>query len=274
MTAGAARVRASSAWTLAAWMTVLLVAAFALVPLAVMLMMSFSSSEFVRFPPPGLSLRWYESYFARADWMDATLRSLGIGVAVAAFAVVLGVPASLAIDRLGRRGAQAAIAVAILPIVLPPVVVAVAMYMTFAKLGLIGTRSGIVAGHLMLALPFVILTTTAALRRLDPSLARAARSLGAGRWRVALTVTLPLVRPGIVSGALLAFLTSFDELLIALFVGSPETRTLPRRMWEGVRAEFDPTIAAASAIVVLGTLVLAGLAFAAMRLGGPRRARP
>ncbi|MBL8581769.1 MAG: ABC transporter permease [Rhizobiaceae bacterium] len=261
--------------SLSAWSARILVAAvflFSVLPLAVMLMMSFSSSEFVRFPPPSFSLRWYENYFTRTDWIESTLRSLWIGATVTAIAVLLGVPASLGIAKLGQRSADAALALATLPIVLPPVVIAVAMYMTFSSVGLVGTRTGIVLGHLTLAIPFVVLTTLASLRRLDPELVRAALSLGASRTRVTFTVTLPIIRPGILAGALFAFLASFDELMISLFVGNPEIRTLPRRMWEGVRSEFDPTVSAASAVVILATLVVVGFAFAVNALA--RRRRP
>lgn len=248
------------AWAARIWIAVVLV--FSVLPILIMLMMSFSSSEFVRFPPPSYSLRWYESYFSSTDWVESSLRSVWIGLVVSGAAVLLGVPASLGIDRLGRRSANALLAFVTLPIVLPPIVIAVAMYMSFSSFGLVGTRSGIVLGHLTLAIPFVILTTLASLRKIDPELARAALSLGAGRLRVVFTVTLPLIRPGIVSGAFLAFLTSFDELMISLFIGNPEIRTLPRRMWEGVRSEFDPTITAASTVVVLATLFIAICAWA------------
>lgn len=242
------------------------VLAFSIVPLAIMLMMSLSSSEFVRFPPPSLSLRWYESYLSRTDWVESTWRSVWIGLVVAALAVLLGVPASLGIDRLGKRGTAVALAFVTLPIVLPPVVIAVAMYMTFSGIGLVGTRTGIVLGHLTLAIPFVVLTTLASLRKLPPELPMAALSLGASRTRVIFTLTLPLIRPGILSGAFFAFLTSFDELMISLFIGSPEIRTLPRRMWEGVRSEFDPTVSAASTVVVVATLLIAACAWALSRL--------
>lgn len=247
-----------------------LVVAFALLPLGIMFMMSFSSSEFVRFPPPGYSLRWYEAYFSSGDWVEATVRSLLLGLVVSALSVLLGVPASLAINRMGGRSANAALALATLPIILPPVVIAVAMYMAFSKLGLAGTYAGLVVGHLTLALPFVVFTTLAALRGLGPEYYRAGLSLGASRTRVVMTVVLPMIRPGILSGALLAFLTSFDELLISLFVGNPTIRTLPRRMWDGVRSEFDPTIAAASTVVVAFILIVA-LAVAGLSRLGQRR---
>ncbi len=232
-----------------------LVVAFALLPLGIMFMMSFSSSEFVRFPPPGYSLRWYEAYFNSGDWVEATIRSLVLGVVVSALSVVLGVPASLAIDRMGGRSANATLAVVTLPIILPPVVIAVAMYMTFSKLGLVGTYAGLVVGHLTLALPFVVFTTLASLRGLGPEYYRAGLSLGASRTRVVMTVVLPMIRPGILSGAQLAFLTSFDELLISLFIGNPTIRTLPRRMWDGVRSEFaaEATAGRASAAAAVRT---------------------
>lgn len=255
----------------AAWIMAGATVGFALIPIGVMLLMSFSSSEFVRIPPPGFSLEWYETYLGRADWIEATWRSIRLGAIVTALSVLAGVPAAVALAAARPAWMRAAMALVTLPIILPPIVVAVAMYMTFTRYGIVGSEAGIVAGHLAIALPFVILTTLASLRGLDPELVRAARSLGAGRLRVFATVTLPLARPGIVSGAILAFLTSFDELLIALFIGSSTTRTLPRRMWEGIRSEFDPTVAAASAIVVLGTAILALLV---MRLQGRAPALP
>lgn len=234
---------------------------FSILPIAIMFMMSFSSSEFVRFPPPSFSLKWYAAYFSSTDWIEVTLRSIWIGFVVSLGAVLIGVPASIGVNHLGTRAANAAMAIVIMPIVLPPVVVAVAMYMYFAEIGLVGTQAGIIIGHLVLATPFVILTTLASLRRLDAELVKAALSLGATRKRVFFMVILPLIRPGIISGAFFAFLTSFDELMIALFIGNPETRTLPRRMWEGIHAEFDPTIAAASTLVVVVTVLLVACAW-------------
>lgn len=255
-------------WAAQIWVAIVLV--FSVLPIAIMLMMSFSSSEFVRFPPPSFSLKWYEAYFSSTDWTDASLRSVWIGLLVSLGAVLVGVPASIGIERLGRRSANAAVAVITLPIVLPPVVVALAMYMSFSGVGLVGTRAGIILGHLVLATPFVVLTTLASLRKIDPELTKAALSLGASRKQVMFTVTLPLIKPGIVSGAFFAFLTSFDELMISLFLGSPEIRTLPRRMWEGVRAEFDPTISAASTLVVVATILIVACAWVVSALARPR----
>ena len=251
------------------WLWVALVVIFTLAPLGIMLMMSFSSSEFVRFPPPGFSLRWYRAYFASADWIDATLRSLWIGASVAGLSVLLGVPASLGIQRLGPVAGNLVLGLTTLPIILPPVVIAIAMYMAFSSLGLAGSVFGILFGHLTLGLPFVVLTTLAALNKMDPQYPMAARSLGSGKLRVFFTVTLPIIRPGILSGALFAFLTSFDELMIALFVGSSETRPLPRRMWEGVKSEFDPTISAASTFVVLTILALVAIVILSRRILRP-----
>ncbi|WP_108661598.1 ABC transporter permease [Acuticoccus kandeliae] len=249
-----------------------LVLLFVLAPIAVVVMMSFSTSEFIRFPPPGYSLRWFLNFFSRADWTEALGRSIRIGLIVTAAAVALGVPGALALAALPRRLGATGAALATLPILMPPIVLALAMYMNFSGLGLVGTELAIILGHLCLALPFVLLTTLASLKGIDPSLARAAQASGAGPVRVLLTITVPLATPGIVAGATLGFLTSFDELLIALFVGNSTTRTLPRRMWEGIRSEFDPTVAAASTVVVVGTVAI-GLLFLAFRSAWRARAR-
>lgn len=247
---------------------------FTLLPLGIMLMMSFSSSEFVRFPPPGYSMRWYQAYLASNDWIEATLRSVYIALVVSGLSVLIGVPASLGISRMGQAAANALLGLTTLPIVLPPVVIAIAMYMTFSRIGITGTVLGIVLGHLTLGLPFVVLTTLASLKKLDGQFLLAARSLGASSRRIFFTVTLPIIRPGILSGAFFAFLVSFDELLIALFIGSSETRTLPRKMWEGIRSEFDPTIAAASTFVVLASLGIVAAYWLARRAVRPRRNTP
>ncbi|RAI03588.1 ABC transporter permease [Acuticoccus sediminis] len=254
-----------------AWSVAALVLVFVLAPLAVVVMMSFSTSEFVRFPPPGYGLEWFRNFLGRDDWTGAALRSVKIGAIVTVLAVAIGVPGALSLAALPRRLGAVAAALTTLPILMPPIVLALAMYMSFTRYGLAGTELGIVLGHLCLALPFVLLTTLATLRGIDPNLARAAQTLGAGRARVAFTVTIPLAMPGILAGAVLAFLTSFDELLIALFVGNSTTRTLPRRMWEGIRSEFDPTVAAASTVVV-GATVLIGLVFLIARSAWKARA--
>jgi putative spermidine/putrescine transport system permease protein len=218
--------------------------------------LSFSSASYMSFPPPGLSLRWYANFFGRSDWLDAAWLSVWIGCAVMALATLLGVPAAIAIVRARFRGKALLIGFIVSPVIAPVIIVAIGIYFFYARLGLVGNPVGLVIAHTCLAVPFVVINVAAALQGFDERLERAAMNLGATPWHTFWQVTFPIIRPGIFAGALFAFISSFDELVVALFVSGSTAVTLPRKMWDSIRFEIDPTIASVSTILIVLTAAL------------------
>jgi len=218
--------------------------------LLVVFPMSLSSAPYLQFPPPGFSWQWYERYLNDPQWIDATVRSLQIGAATATLALALGVPLSFGLVRGKFPGRQMLDRLSMAPIIVPTIIFAVAIYGVFAKLKLIGEWYGLVLAHTVLALPFVVLVMVAGLRDFDRSIEQAAEGLGASRWRTLWRVTLPLLRPSLISAGLLAFINSFDEVVVALFL-SGARMTLPKKMFDNILMEIDPTIAAVSVMQIL-----------------------
>lgn len=228
---------------------------YLILPILIVVPMSFSASRFLQFPPPGLSLRWYARYLGDAEWIGATLRSLLVAGLVTAICTVLGTMAALGLVRGTFRGKQLVNSLIVSPMIVPVIIVAIALYFFYAPfkawgMPLIGTVPGLVIAHSLLALPLVVINVSATLKGFDRNLELASQSLGAGPLVTFRRITLPLIRPGIVSGALFAFITSFDELVIAIFISGSTARTLPVKMWEGIRLEIDPTIAAVSTLLI------------------------
>ncbi len=223
---------------------------FLMLPLLVVFPISLSSAAYMQFPPPGLSWQWYERYFDDPQWIDATVRSLYIGAATAILALALGVPLAFSLVRTKFIGRVLVDRLALAPLIVPTIILSVSLYGLFARLKLIGEWYGLVVAHTVLALPFVVLVMSAGLRDFDRGLEQAAEGLGASRTRTLLRVTLPLLRPSLVSAGLLAFLSSFDELVVALFLAGPNM-TLPKKMFDNILMEIDPTIAAVSVMQIL-----------------------
>lgn len=225
-------------------------------PLVIIVILAFSDSPFLKFPPTGFSLRWFENFFSRQDWIDAAWNSVQVGILTMILATLAGSMAAIVLVRSRFRGRGLLFGLMMSPVVVPVIVLAIAIYFVFAPLGLVGTRAGLVLAHSVLAMPFVIIVVSGALQGTDISLERAARTLGAPPISAFLRITLPAIRPAVITGAFFAFLASFDELVIALFIAGTGSRTLPKRMWEGIREEIDPTIAAVAAMLIAMTLVL------------------
>jgi ABC-type spermidine/putrescine transport system permease subunit II len=223
---------------------------FLMLPLLVVFPISLSSAPYMQFPPPGLSWQWYDRYFDDPQWIDATWRSLYIGGATAVLALALGVPLAFSLVRGRFRGRALIDRLALAPVIVPTIILSVAVYGLFAKLRLIGAWYGLVLAHTVLALPFVVLVMGAGLRDFDRALEQAAEGLGAGRWQTLSRITLPLLRPSLVSAGLLAFISSFDELVVALFLAGANM-TLPKKMFDNILMEIDPTIAAVSVMQIL-----------------------
>lgn len=223
---------------------------FLMLPLVVVFPISLSSAAYMQFPPPGFSWQWYERFLDDPQWIDATVRSLYIGVATAVFALVLGVPLAFVLVRAKFFAKALVDRLALAPLIVPTIILSVSVYWLFAKLKLIGEWYGLAIVHTVLALPFVVLVMSAGLRDFDRALEQAAEGLGASRVSILLRVTLPLLKPSLVSAGLLAFLSSFDELVVALFLAGPNM-TLPKKMFDNILMEIDPTIAAVSVMQIL-----------------------
>jgi putative spermidine/putrescine transport system permease protein len=235
-----------------------LVLLYLVAPVLIVIPMSFSAAKYLSFPPPGLSLQWYENFFARSDWTSATIQSIRVAFMVMVLSTVLGVAASLALVRASFPGKEIVNLIIVSPLVVPAIIVAIAIYGLYVQLRLVQTFWGLVLAHTVLAIPYVIVNVSATLRGFDIRLEQAAQSLGANGWQTFRHVTLPLISPGIFAGAVFAFIASFDELIVALFIAGARGRTLPMRMFEGLRMEIDPTIAAVSSMLItFSVLVLA-----------------
>ncbi|MQA82277.1 MAG: ABC transporter permease subunit [Streptosporangiales bacterium] len=240
------------------WFTYLLAAVvgFVLVaPTIVVVGMSVTAGGLLSFPPKGFSLRWYDKLLGSPAWIEGMLTSLQIAVLTTILATVLGTMAAVAIVRGRFRFARAVNAFLFSPMIVPVVVIALGMYLTYGRVHISGSVTGLVVAHTTLAIPFVVINVAAGLRTVDWDLVLAARSLGAGPLQTFMRVIAPLVLPSILAGALFAFMTSWDELVIAIFLSSPLVKTLPVVMWEQVRSYVDPTIAAVATMLTVVTIV-------------------
>lgn len=224
-------------------------------PIVVVALLSFSSASYLTFPPPAFGVRWYRNYLESRDWLAATWLSIEVGGAVVVVSTVLGTAAALGLARLPRFARMMATGLILSPLVVPGIIVAIGAYYAFARYGLVGTPVGLVAAHTCFAVPFVVTSVGTSLAGFDRRLEMAALSLGATPFGTFRQVTLPLIRPGVIVGALFAFITSFDELIVSLFLSGASAVTLPRRMWEDLRYALDPTIAAVSTLTILVTVV-------------------
>lgn len=241
--------RGSRSWILSVFC--IAVVAMLLLPVLVFPPMAFSSSNFLEFPPRGYSLRWMETYFTSPNWTDATMRSFGIAMVAAILATIIAGTAAFGVARSKSRIGSVAFMAFMLPMIIPNIVIAVALFYLFAQLGLVATNSGIALGHTLTALPvvFVIILTT--FKNYDWGLEQAAATLGASRMATVRRVTLPLVKGSVVAAFLFGFLHSFEELTIALFVGGGVRQTLPKQMWDDILLQVSPTLAAASVVILL-----------------------
>ena len=241
----------SHLWAIIGTIFVALVMFYLLFPGVVVIIMSFSSGTFLEFPPSSLSLQWYASFFSDPSWTDAAWTSIQIGFAVAIFSTVVGTLAAYGLVRVGSRVRGAATMVLLTPITFPVIVVGIATYLGLVNLGLIGTKIGIVLAHSIGAIGYVVVIVSATLANFDQRLEQAARSMRAGPFQTFMRVTLPLIKPGVIGGAGFAFIHSFLGGVISSPVNGLSIRTLPLKMWENMRHQIDPTIAAVASLLVL-----------------------
>ncbi len=229
---------------------------FLIAPIIAVMPLSINDSEFLTYPLRGFTTRWYEAVFASDKWRIAVVNSFLIGLPAAFIATVLGTLAAIGLSMADFRGKAAITTLLLSPLVVPIVIVAVGLYFFFAPFGLTQSYTGLIIAHAALGAPFPVVTVSAALASFDRNLARAAASLGAPPLTVFRRIMLPLVAPGVASGALFAFAISFDEVVTVLLLGAPHQRTIPREMFSGLRDSFNPTIAAVAVMLTLLAVLL------------------
>ncbi len=238
------------------WGVVALTLAFLLLPVLIMIPVSFTESSRMAWPPEGFSLKWYEAIFSSQIWTQAAVRSLIVAVASATLALLIGTPAAFAIARQNLPAKTLLLAIILSPLIMPRIVIAVALFYLYAQIGMVGTYAGLILGHTILAVPYVVITVIAVQKQYDPRYDQAAWSLGARPAQTLRRVTLPLIRGGLLSAFLFAMITSFDELTIALFVTGGLTTTLPKQMWDDAINVATPSLAALSTLLLIFVAIM------------------
>jgi putative spermidine/putrescine transport system permease protein len=244
------------------WIIGLAGVVFLALPTFFLIPISFSENRFLAWPPQGFTFQWYEAYFSSAIWIDATLRSLGLGLATAGLSMILGVPAAFVLARQSLVGKSVILSIMLLPMVLPHIIVAVGLFYLYANIGLVGTNLGLVLGNTIFSLPYVVVTIMAVLRNYDERLDHAAWTLGATPAVTFRRITLPLLKAGMVTAFLFAFVKAMDELAIALFVADAGTALLPKQLWLELSYKTDPSLAAVSTLI----LVIVGISIATVQI--------
>jgi ABC-type spermidine/putrescine transport system permease subunit II len=244
---------------------------YLVLPTFVIVPLSFSSTTYLSFPPPDWSGKWYVKLWATDAYFKAFFNTLKVGIPAALIAVTLGTLAALAIVRGRLRAARPISALIIAPLMLPQIILAIGLFPVLATFGLIGSYLGVILGHAVVCTPLVFITVSAALRGYDSSFELAAMTLGANWWRTFWNVTFPMIRLGMIVGGIFAFAFSFDEIIIALFLTDAETFTLPKQLYDELRYQMEPTIAAASSFVLTISFLLLGSVAVIQRLGARRQ---
>ncbi|MBA4333553.1 MAG: ABC transporter permease, partial [Methylobacterium sp.] len=233
-----------------------LVIGFLVLPTLLVIPLAFTSSQFLEFPPPGYGLTWFRTYFESPLWIQATIRSFLVAFATAIAATTIGGFTALALANSRTRWSGLIFAFFLAPMIVPRIVIAVGLFYLFARIGLVATDLGLIIGHTVLAIPFALVTMAAVLKSYDQRLDQAAATLGANRLKTLTGVTIPLVKGGLVAAFLFSFITSFDELTIAIFVSGGVKTTLPKQMWDDMILQLNPTLAAVSVVVFVVVTVM------------------
>ena len=236
-----------------------LILLYLILPMLVVIPLSFSGQNFLSFPPKSWSFKWYEAMADNPLWLEATLNSLLIGIPTALISVTLGTLAALGIIRGNIPQAGLISAAMVAPMMMPHVILAIGLYPVMLELGLLRTHLAAIIGHSVIGIPLVFITVSAAVTGYNGTLELAAMTMGANPWQAFWKVTFPMIRVGMLIGGILAFATSFDELMLSLFLTGAATRTLPRLIWEQLSDFLTPTIAAVATLVFVFTLILLGV---------------
>jgi putative spermidine/putrescine transport system permease protein len=238
------------------WISATLVLFFLMVPILAIIPLSFSSGTFLTYPLPGFSFRWYEELLISDKWIPALRNSMIVGVSSTIASMVLGTLAAMGLNRANFAFKPVVMGILLSPMIVPMIITAVGMYFFFAPLGLTNSFPGLIMAHTALSAPFVVITVSATLAHFDMNMSRAAASLGAPPLVAFFRIVLPLILPGVASGGLFAFATSFDEVVVVLMIAGPDQRTLPREMFSGIRENINPTITAVATVLILTSVVL------------------
>jgi putative spermidine/putrescine transport system permease protein len=238
---------------------------FLIGPSLIVIPMGFSSSKILEFPPPGWSLEWYQKALTDPSWTSGFVNSFQVAVVTAIVSAILGTLAAMGLVRGRFPGKDLVNAVILSPLIVPVVIIAIGMFAIYVRWKITGSLVGLAIAHSALAIPFVVVSVSTSLRTIDRNLELAAQNLGADPIRTFTRITLPLILPGVLAGFLFAFLTSWDEVVVAIFLTTAKFRTLPVEMWEQVRQVVDPTVAAVATIVLAVTTTVLLLAFVVRR---------
>jgi ABC-type spermidine/putrescine transport system permease subunit I len=233
------------------WVVALAVIVYLAAPSFFVVPVSFSENQFIEWPVKGFTLHWYDMFLSSNVYVGAMIRSFVVGIFAATLSMLIGVPAAFVLARQRLLGRTAALAFILSPLIVPRIIIAIAIFYLYAKIGLVGTSLGLVLGHTVLCVPFVVVTVMAVLKNYDERLDHAAWTLGASKARTLRYITFPLIRPGLIAAFLFAFVTSFDELTIALFVSGGTATTLPKQMWTDALLKVSPTVLAVSTVVLI-----------------------
>ncbi len=239
-----------------------------IIPSLVSFPVSVTDKTYLSFPQDGVSLQHFENLLTSPEWISSFGQSLLIALVSSGLATLLGTLAAIGLWRISGRFVETIRAFLLLPLMVPPIISAMAFYRWWVPLGLIDSYLGIILAHTILAIPMVVITVSAALANFDLRLEQASRSLGASLPTTVRRVILPVIRPGILAGAVFAFILSWDEIVVTLFISKFDVFTLPRRLWNGMRENTDPTVAAAAVVLICTTLIfLAGFAILSKKRG-------
>ena len=233
-----------------------LILLFLILPILVIIPLSFNAEPYFTYPIPGFSMRWYQDILDNELWLLAVKNSVIVAFFATILATTLGTVAALGLSKANLPYKSLIMGLMISPMIVPIVITAVGMYFFYVKLGLTNNLPGLIVAHTVLGTPFVVITVTATLVGFDHSLTRAAANLGSNPTGTFFKVTMPLVLPGMISGGLFAFVTSFDEVVCVLFLGGVEERTIPRQMWSGIREQISPTILAVATLLITFSIIL------------------
>jgi putative spermidine/putrescine transport system permease protein len=230
--------------------------AFLMLPILAIIPISFSSSTYIYYPLPGLSTKWYDEFMQSEKWQMAIVNSLVYALMSSTIAMALGTMAALGLSRPQMPFRGLIFAVLLSPLIVPVVITALGIYFAWVKVGLYGTGIGVALAHAVITTPFVVITVSATLEHFDWTLVHAANSLGASFWRAFWLVVLPIIMPGVLSGGLIAFAMSLDEIIITIFIGTLDQWTIPREMFSGIRENISPVIAAAATVLIVGAVLI------------------
>ncbi|WP_299356839.1 ABC transporter permease [uncultured Shimia sp.] len=234
-----------------AWILLL----FLVTPALIAIPVSLTPKRFLSMPKDELSLRHFEKLFSSPEWMSSFFQSATIGISTSVLATALGTLCAIGLWRVSSKYSEVVRAFLLLPLIIPQIISAMAFYRLWIPMGIIDSYIGLILAHTILATPMVLITVSASLANFDPKLEQASKNLGASNWTTMRRVILPSVKPGVYAGALFAFILSWDEIVVTLFISKFSVYTLPRRMWNGIRENTDPTVAAAAVVLIAITIL-------------------